>query len=120
LDGLLDGFEGPSGTLIEWDRGDRGSRGVDQAAASQQRSEIIDLAVMVEDFVVDLGEEFAEADAFPGGDFVKCIPKRHLQANGCRVTADSKRSGLRFIVALRLVREDLAHHIPPLIFFEAM
>jgi hypothetical protein len=84
---------------------------VNQTAASQQRSEVIDFAVMDEDLVVEIGQELCETEAFFAGDFVKRIPKSHFQPNRRTVTADPKRSGLRFIVSLRLVREYPAHHV---------
>src|SRR5258708_5884360 len=59
----------------------RGFGRVDQAAAPQHRGEIPDLAVMIEDLVMEIGEEFRKAGAFLGCDLLQSIPERHFQAD---------------------------------------
>src|ERR1700744_6688847 len=86
-------------------------RSINQAGAAQQRREIVDLAVMVEDLAVKTGQEFRQTHVFLGCDFFQRIPERHLQPDRGAMAVDAERSGLRFIVPLRLVSEQLAHTI---------
>src|SRR5664279_1960067 len=64
---------------------------------------------MVQHLGMQRGEELAEAHAFLGRDFLERIPERQFEPYRRTVSADPQRSGLTFIVALRLVREQLAH-----------
>ena len=80
-------------------------RPIDQAGTAQQRREIIHLAVVIENFVVKLGQKFREAHVFLARDLFQRVPKRHFEPDRRAMAADPKRSGLRFIVALRLVGE---------------
>src|SRR6202040_158399 len=86
---------------------------IDQTGTSQQRSEILDLTVMVENLVVECREEFSETHVLFRRDLLQRIPKRHFQTDRGAVATDPQRSGQRFIVALRLAREQMAHGFPP-------
>ena len=56
---------------------------------------------------------FAETHVFLGRDLFQRVPERHFEPDRRAVAADSQRTGLRFIVALRLMREQMAHGVPP-------
>jgi hypothetical protein len=73
--------------------------------------------VMVENLDVKLGQEFGEAQAFLAYDLLQRIPKRHFQPDGRAMPPDPERSGLRFIVALRLVCEQTTHGISSELFY---
>src|SRR6266536_645897 len=90
---------------------DRGNalRAIDQTGTSQQRREIVDLAMMVEHLVVQPREELAETHVLLCRDLFQRVPERHFQADRRAMATYSQRSGLGFIVALRLVREQMAH-----------
>src|SRR5882724_2419116 len=90
-----------------------GFRPIDQAGATQQRSEIMHFAAMIENLAVKTGQEFRQAHVLLARDFFKRVPERHLEPDRCAMAIDAKRSGLRFIVPLRLVSEQLAHGYPP-------
>src|ERR1700687_826330 len=93
-----------------------GFRPIDQARAAQQRSKIMHFAAMIENLAVKTRQEFRETHVLLARDFFKRIPERHLQPDRRAMTIDAKRSGLRFIVPLRLVSEQLAHRYPPDLF----
>ncbi len=88
-------------------------RSIDQAGAAQQRSEIMHLAAMIEHLAVKRRQEFRETHVFLARDFFQRIPERHLQPDRRAMAIDAQRSGLQFIVPLRLVSEQLAHGYPP-------
>src|ERR1700730_15138874 len=73
-------------------------------------------AAMIENLAWTGRPEFREAHVLLARDFFERIPERHLQPNRRTMAIDPKRSGLRFIVPLRLVSEQLAHKIPPDLF----
>src|SRR3979490_2612704 len=90
-----------------------GFRPIDQARTTQQRSEIMHFAAMIENLAVKTGQEFCQTHVLLARDFFKRVPERHLEPDRCAMAIDAKRSGLRFIVPLRLVSEQLAHGYPP-------
>src|SRR5260370_3977201 len=69
--------------------------------------------MVVEHLAVQRREELAEAHIFLCRDLLQSVPERHLEANRRAVPTNSQRSRLRFVVALRLVREQMAHGDPP-------
>jgi hypothetical protein len=87
---------------------------IDQAGTPQQRREILDLAMMVEDFVMQRCEELREAHPLLGRDLFQRVPERHFQPDRGAMAAHPQRPGLRFVIALRLVREQMAHGGPPI------
>src|SRR5262245_46074708 len=72
---------------------------------------------MVEHLVMQRRKELGEAHPLLGGDLLQGVPERHFQPDRGAMAIDPQRSGLRFIVALRLVREEMAHGVPPFIIF---
>src|ERR1700746_3265140 len=80
-------------------------RAIDQTRAAQQRREIFDLTVVIQHLVVQRGEEFRQTHAFLRRDLLQSVPKRHFEPDRRAVSVDPERSRLRFIVALRLMRE---------------
>src|SRR6476620_3240214 len=84
-------------------------RAIDQTGTSQQRREITDLAMMVEDLVVQRREEFAEAHVLLRRNLLQGVPARHFQADRRAMATYPQRSGLGLVVALRLMREQMAH-----------
>src|SRR5258708_296748 len=78
---------------------------IDQAGTAQQRREVLHLAMMIENLIVQRRQEFRETHALLRGDLLQRIPERHLQTDRCAMATNPQRPGLRFIVALRLVRE---------------
>src|SRR3981189_2168558 len=86
-------------------------RSIDQTRAAQQRSKIMHFAAVIENLAMKACKKFRETHVFLARDFFKCIPERHLQPDGRAMAIDAKRSGLRFIVPLRLVSEQLAHRV---------
>src|SRR4029077_4739896 len=56
---------------------------IDQAGASQQRGKIIDLAMMIQDLVVQRREEFPETQVLLRGDLLQSVPERHFQTDRC-------------------------------------
>ena len=110
---LFGRVENGRGTATKFRHGDRALGAIDQAGTAQQRGEIIDLAVVVEHLVVQRGEELREAHPLLGRDLLQRVPERHFQPDRGAMAADPQRPGLRFIVALRLVREQMAHGVPP-------
>ena len=76
--------------------------------------EILDLAMMVEDFVMQRCEELREAHPLLGRDLFQRVPERHFQQDRGAMAAHPQRPGLRFVIALRLVREQMAHGGPPI------
>src|SRR5258708_7320458 len=116
-EGLFGGDEPRCGALKKIGYHRCGFRSIDQARAAQQRGNIMHFAAMIENLAVETTQEFGEAHVLLAGDFFKRIPECHLQPNRCAMAIDAKRSGLRFIIALRLVSEQLAHKIPPDLFY---
>src|SRR5262245_35470055 len=110
---LFGRVENGRGAATKLRHDDRAFGTIDQAGAAQQRGKILDLAVVVEDLVMQRGEELCEAHPFLRGDLLQRVPERHLQPDRGGMAAHPQRSGLRFIVALRLVREQMAHGVPP-------
>src|ERR1700737_4869384 len=94
-----------------------GFRSIDQARAPQQRSKIMHFTAMIENLAVKTRKEFRETHVFLARDFFKRIPERHLQPDGRAMAIDTKRSGLRFIVPLGLVSEQLAHKLSSRAFY---
>src|ERR1700704_5573542 len=88
-----------------------GPGSINQARTAQQRSKIMHFAAMIENLTVKTRQEFREAHVFLARDFFQRIPERHLQPDRRAMAIDAKRSGLRFIVTLRLVSEQLAHKV---------
>src|SRR5215470_844739 len=64
---------------------------------------------MIENLVVQCREEFCEAHVLLRCDLFQRVPERHLQADRRTMAPDAQRSGLGFVVALRLTREQMAH-----------
>ena len=100
-------------TATKFRHNDRALGAIDQAGAAQQRGKILDLAMVVEDLVVQRGQELGEAHPLLGRDFLQRVPERHFQPDRGAMAAHPQRPGLRFIVALGLVREQMAHGVPP-------
>src|ERR1700737_772380 len=94
-----------------------GFRSIDQARTAQQRSKIMHFAAMIEHLAVKTRQEFCESHVFLARDFFKRIPESHLQSDRRTMAIDAKRSGLRFIVALGLVSEQLAHKLSSRAFY---
>jgi hypothetical protein len=86
---------------------------IDHAGTAQQRGKILDLAMVVQNLVMQRGEELCEAHPLLGRDLLQRVPERHFQPDRGAMAAHPQRSGLRFIVALRLVREQMAHAFLP-------
>src|SRR5436305_14464687 len=84
-----------------WDEG-RAPGAIDQTGAAQKRREIIYLAMVVEDFVVQRGEELRKTRLLFCRDLLERVPKRHFQPDRRAMAADPQRPGLRFIVASEL------------------
>src|SRR6202011_2775828 len=106
---LFGGDEPRCGAFEKIGHDRRGFRSIDQARTAQQRSKIMHFAAMIEYFAVKTRQEFRETHVLLARDFFKRIPERHLQPDRGTMAIDAKRSGLRFVVPLRLVSEQLAH-----------
>jgi hypothetical protein len=65
--------------------------------------------MMVEHLIMQGREKFCQAHVLRRCDFLERIPKRHFQPNRRAMTPDAQRSSLGLIVALRLMREQMAH-----------
>src|SRR5258708_120835 len=52
---------------------------IDQTGTAQKRCEIIDLAMVVEDFIVQRGEELRETHLLFRRDLLERVPERHFQ-----------------------------------------
>src|ERR1700730_11015655 len=110
---LFGGVEDWRGCATQY-RDSRSSFGsIDQAGTAQQRREVFHLAMVIENLVMERRQEFRETHAFFRGDLLQRIPERHLQPDRRAMATNPQRPGLRFIVALRLVREKVAHGVPP-------
>src|SRR5205814_7216611 len=104
----LGGVEDRRGAILECRR--RYLLGpVDQTRTSQQRGEILDFAMVIQHLVMQRGEEFRETHAFLYRDLLQRVPERHFQPDRRAMAAHSQGTGLRFIVALRLMCEQMAH-----------
>src|SRR5260370_28339496 len=86
---------------------------IDQTGTAQKRCEIIDLAMVVEDFIVQRREEFRETHLLFRRDLLERVPERHFHPDRGAMAADPQRPGLRFIVTLGLGPEQLRHAVPP-------
>src|ERR1700745_2128313 len=64
---------------------------------------------MIQHLVVQRGEEFRQTHAFLRRDLLQSVPERHFEPDRRGVSVDPERARLRFIVALRLMREQMAH-----------
>jgi hypothetical protein len=109
FEGLFSGDKDRRSRALHLPDGGGVSRSINQAGASKQRGKIPDLAVMIEHFVVQRREELRQAHILRRCDLFQSIPERHFQADRRAMASYPQRSGLGFVVALRLMREQLAH-----------